>query len=518
MPKGPSKTSSLKTASSSSKTKLATAVTSKATAKAKPSSSKPNSKKIVSSKPAPSTKTSRRRKDGETPTASTEAESTETALLSSSTVAAESSAIVDAPVRESGIPEASSDDSSVTSDASNLEKRVDDPQNEEVNSGVSSSASSTDSEGDELGPEKDHGDAVTALEGSKAQEANVEEVEERQEDGGDDKKTASKSSSVLQHSVRTIGLASEDPFEGPVGGLLGNREYLAFAVYTKASTPGCTKQCRAFSSAVDDLEELGCRVVGVSLDSETAQKAFQSKSELKIDIICKNAKELLRKLGCLDKSGKLLRSVIVIGKDGNVCYSRTKISPDSACSDVLEWLRKNAETHPKQVEIEKVESKSAGLKDSSDSDTEGEVSVDHIKADRKLAESSSKKKEKKGTAKSDKGAVSVSKKKGSSNKKESKPEKPTTEAKVVDEIAEPVEGTGSNKKRRAPANKPGSSPTDASPAKKAKKQKAGDDVEGQQAVDSNKSKSEKPEKSKKGAPSASNTAEPSKSRKKRSAA
>ena len=46
---------------------------------------------------------------------------------------------------------------------------------------------------------------------------------------------------------------------------------VGFVIYPKANTPGCTKQCLAFSERIESFTQLGVAIVGISTDSAQSQ-------------------------------------------------------------------------------------------------------------------------------------------------------------------------------------------------------------------------------------------------------
>ena len=50
--------------------------------------------------------------------------------------------------------------------------------------------------------------------------------------------------------------------------------------YPKDSTPGCTRQARAFAGVHEELQALGAVVLGVSRDSSSSHLRFAQKNDL----------------------------------------------------------------------------------------------------------------------------------------------------------------------------------------------------------------------------------------------
>lgn len=73
-------------------------------------------------------------------------------------------------------------------------------------------------------------------------------------------------------AILSLKVTLTDDRSLPVGDLMDDEhDCVAFVVYPKASTPGCTKQAMAFSAKNEEFKRLGVQVVGLSMDSITAQ-------------------------------------------------------------------------------------------------------------------------------------------------------------------------------------------------------------------------------------------------------
>jgi len=64
--------------------------------------------------------------------------------------------------------------------------------------------------------------------------------------------------------------------------LAGRKAILFF--YPKADTPGCTKECIAFTEQLPDFSGLGVEVIGVSKDKVAKLEKFRDKYDLKITL------------------------------------------------------------------------------------------------------------------------------------------------------------------------------------------------------------------------------------------
>ena len=64
---------------------------------------------------------------------------------------------------------------------------------------------------------------------------------------------------------------------------LAGRKAIVF-FYPKADTPGCTKECIAFTEQLPDFSGLGVEVIGISKDKVAKLEKFRDKYDLKITL------------------------------------------------------------------------------------------------------------------------------------------------------------------------------------------------------------------------------------------
>ncbi len=88
--------------------------------------------------------------------------------------------------------------------------------------------------------------------------------------------------------------------------------------YPKADTPGCTIESKGFQTEIAEYRAKGVRVVGVSVDDCSAQKAFASKYGLSFPLIADTTKAVAGRYGVLGPSGTARRVTFLIGPTGQV--------------------------------------------------------------------------------------------------------------------------------------------------------------------------------------------------------
>lgn len=97
----------------------------------------------------------------------------------------------------------------------------------------------------------------------------------------------------------------------------GERVVLFF--YPKAFTSGCTIETRKFAQAAPELEALGARVVGVSIDSVETQKKFAQETCAEFPLVGDKKGELSKAFGVKRSLLPISRRVtFIIGPDGKV--------------------------------------------------------------------------------------------------------------------------------------------------------------------------------------------------------
>ena len=116
--------------------------------------------------------------------------------------------------------------------------------------------------------------------------------------------------------------------------------------YPKDSTPGCTRQARAFAGVHEELQALGAVVLGVSRDSSASHLRFIQKNGLPFRLLSDPERTVLEAYGVWQEKklyGKVsmgvVRTTYLIDGTGIVCAVMPKVKPDQNPADVLALLR-----------------------------------------------------------------------------------------------------------------------------------------------------------------------------------
>jgi peroxiredoxin Q/BCP len=116
--------------------------------------------------------------------------------------------------------------------------------------------------------------------------------------------------------------------------------------YPRDNTPGCTVEANEFSAAVPALEKLGAVVLGASKDSIASHCKFRDKFGLSFPLLSDPEGKVLEAYGAWgDKVmyGKklkgIIRSTVLIGKDGKVKQHWPKVSVKGHVAQVVEAVK-----------------------------------------------------------------------------------------------------------------------------------------------------------------------------------
>ncbi len=126
--------------------------------------------------------------------------------------------------------------------------------------------------------------------------------------------------------------------------LAGKNVVLYF--YTKADTPGCTKEACSFGELFPKFEGVDAVILGVSPDPVKAIAKFKQKYSLPFTLLADEEHTVAGKYGVwVEKSmyGKtymgMERSTFLIGKDGKIYSIFRKVKPETHPAEVLAALK-----------------------------------------------------------------------------------------------------------------------------------------------------------------------------------
>jgi len=147
------------------------------------------------------------------------------------------------------------------------------------------------------------------------------------------------------------------------------KQYLVVFFYPADFTTGCVKQAETFRDKMNQLNEQGIKVVGISGDSISTHELFKKSWNLNYTLLADDAGHTAVKFGVPVKSGgtampvgpdrkRLLnekgepfriernvtfaRWTFIIGKDGKILYKNTHVQPANDSLQVSEFIEKLA--------------------------------------------------------------------------------------------------------------------------------------------------------------------------------
>jgi glutaredoxin-dependent peroxiredoxin len=118
------------------------------------------------------------------------------------------------------------------------------------------------------------------------------------------------------------------------------------AFFPAAESPVCTAEMCAFRDQLDELRDYGANIVGISVDSPFANKAFTQNHHLNFPVLSDYKRDTIKrydivmsKLGTMEGYNAAKRSIFVLDEDGKVIYR---------------WVSDNPAVEPNYNEIKEV--------------------------------------------------------------------------------------------------------------------------------------------------------------------
>jgi peroxiredoxin Q/BCP len=119
-------------------------------------------------------------------------------------------------------------------------------------------------------------------------------------------------------------------------------KWLVLYFYPKDDTPGCTKEACAFRDDLNQLTELGARVVGVSVDDSESHAAFAKKYNLPFPLLADKTTATAARYGALMDMGfmKLARRyTFLIDPQGNIGKVYLSVETSRHSKEIIEDLK-----------------------------------------------------------------------------------------------------------------------------------------------------------------------------------
>ncbi len=157
--------------------------------------------------------------------------------------------------------------------------------------------------------------------------------------------TASKSAVPLSPGdpVPSFSLLDQDGTVVRPEDFLGSKLFIFF--YPKANTGGCTTQAVSVQEALEKLDALQVRVLGISPDSPTAQKRFAEKHGLRFPLLSDSDHLVAQAFGVWGEKqvrGKtvqgIVRSAFLFDPSGKLVQAWSPVSPKDTVPKLMEAL------------------------------------------------------------------------------------------------------------------------------------------------------------------------------------
>ena len=118
-------------------------------------------------------------------------------------------------------------------------------------------------------------------------------------------------------------------------------QWVVLYFYPRADTPGCTKQGCSLRDGYQALRDLDAEVIGVSLDSVEAQRAFKEKYDLPFTLLSDSDKAIARAYDVLAPMGLFARRrTFLIDPRGRIAAVLRDIEVGEHDRQVAEQLRR----------------------------------------------------------------------------------------------------------------------------------------------------------------------------------
>jgi len=123
-------------------------------------------------------------------------------------------------------------------------------------------------------------------------------------------------------------LEDQDQNEVSLSDFAGTKLVIAF--YPADFSSVCTAQLSIYQEVIEEIEERGAKLIGISVDSVFSHKALQEELGLSIPLLSDfhPKGEVARAYGALiEKRGHANRSLVLVDEDGTVAFSMAAPTP-----------------------------------------------------------------------------------------------------------------------------------------------------------------------------------------------
>ncbi len=144
-------------------------------------------------------------------------------------------------------------------------------------------------------------------------------------------------------AIPTFALPCSDGTEVSNNSILGHWTVLFF--YPKDMTPGCTTECKDYSSLMSAAKKQGARVYGISKDTLASHTKFMAKESLTVPLLADPEKTMHQAFGAWGEKmmyGKpvtgTIRSTFLVDPKGKVAHVWPKVTVAGHAAAVMNKL------------------------------------------------------------------------------------------------------------------------------------------------------------------------------------
>lgn len=125
-------------------------------------------------------------------------------------------------------------------------------------------------------------------------------------------------------------------------------KWVVLYFYPKNDTPGCTKEACSFRDDLFELEKLGAKVVGASVDDADSHAKFAKKYHLPFPLLADKDGKLAERYGALTNLGVIKlakRYTFLIDSQGNIAKTYLSVDTSRHSQEIIDDL-KQLTRHP----------------------------------------------------------------------------------------------------------------------------------------------------------------------------
>ena len=116
--------------------------------------------------------------------------------------------------------------------------------------------------------------------------------------------------------------------------------------YPQGNNPHCVMQSRRFQTLLPQFEQLGVRLVGVSVDTEEEQRTFRNLCSVSFPLVSDSGYAISRTYGVLETvehEGRLVtfarRETFLVDPQGRIAHHWTQVDPNAHAQEVLDYVQ-----------------------------------------------------------------------------------------------------------------------------------------------------------------------------------